>query len=143
MSNIIEIDKIAWKSEDYEESYLEGKTHQHLVKVADYVKLKDSQSPTSDTQYIGAYEYAPGGWITDHIHSNAEQWYFILSGKGTMKVGNEEKISGPGTVVFIPRNTVHSYRVVGNEPLRILNIATWFPGKPSVTTRASTDAQAS
>ena len=84
MSNIIEIDKIGWKSEDYEESYLESETHQHLVKVADYVKFKDSESPTalssSDIQYIGAYEYAPGGWITDHIHSNAEQWYFILNG---------------------------------------------------------------
>jgi len=140
MSNIIEIDKIGWKSEDYEESYLEGKTHQHLVKVADYVTFKDSHSPTaltnSDIQYIGAYEYAPGGWITDHIHSNAEQWYFILSGKGTMKVGNEEKLSGPGTVVFIPRNTVHGYRVVGDQPLRILNIATFFPGEPSKTTFA-------
>jgi len=140
MSNIIEIETIAWKSEDYEESYLEGKTHQHLVKVADYVTFKDAHSPTaltnSDTQYIGAYEYAPGGWIADHIHSNAEQWYFILSGKGIMKVGNEEKVSGPGTVVFIPRNTVHSYSVVGDQPLRILNVATFFPGEPSITTFA-------
>lgn len=139
MSNIIEIDKIGWKSEDYEESYLEGETHQHLVKVADYVKFKDSESPTalssSDIQYIGAYEYAPGGWITDHIHSNAEQWYFILNGQGTMKVGDEERLAGPGTVVFVPRNTIHSYRVVGDEPLRILNIATFFPDAPSITTR--------
>lgn len=139
MSNIIEIDKIGWKSEDYGESYLEGETHQHLVKVADYVKFKDSESPTalssSDIQYIGAYEYAPGGWITDHIHSNAEQWYFILNGTGTMKVGDEEKLAGQGTVVFVPRNTIHSYRVVGDEPLRILNIATFFPDAPSITTR--------
>ena len=109
------------------------------MKVADYVKFKDSESPTalssSDIQYIGAYEYAPGGWITDHIHSNAEQWYFILNGQGTMKVGDEERLAGPGTVVFVPRNTIHSYRVVGDEPLRILNIATFFPDAPSVTTR--------
>ena len=140
MSNIIEIETIAWKSEDYEESYLEGKTHQHLVKVADYVTFKDAHSPTaltnSDTQYIGAYEYAPGGWISDHIHSNAEQWYFIITGKSTMKVGDEEKICDPGTIVFIPRNTIHSYKVIGDEPLKILNIATFFPDKPSVTTRA-------
>ena len=42
MSNIIEIDKIGWKSEDYEESYLEGETHQHLVKVADYSRVTGS-----------------------------------------------------------------------------------------------------
>ena len=87
-------------------------------------------------QYIGAYEYAPGGWISAHIHSNAEQWYFILSGRGLMKVGDEEKEAGYGTVVLVPRNTVHSYKVVGDEPLRILNIATWFPGESSVTTLA-------
>ena len=140
MSNIIDIEKIGWKTADYEDSYLEGEVHQHMVKVADYVKFKDSDSPTSSTsselQYIGAYEYAPGGWITDHIHSNAEQWYFILEGQGTMKVGTEEKLAEQGTVVFVPRNTVHSYKVVGDKPLRILNVATWFPGEASVTSRA-------
>ena len=148
MSNIINIDDVAWQSEDYEESYLEGKIHQHLVKEASYISSKspvnttDTNAPPPNTdvafsgQSIGAYEYAPGGWISDHIHSNAEQWYFIITGKSTMKVGDEEKICDPGTIVFIPRNTIHSYKVIGDEPLKILNIATFFPDKPSVTTRA-------
>ena len=141
MSNIIEIDDIAWQSEDYEDSYLEGTIHQHLVKVAKYVSSKSPIVLTnSDIAYsgqsIGAYEYAPGGWITNHIHSNAEQWYYILNGKGSMKVGDEEKVCGPGTIIFIPRNTIHSYKVVGDEPFKILNIATFFPDKPSITTRA-------
>lgn len=140
MSNIIDIEDIGWKDEDYGESYLDGETHQHLVKVADYVTLKGSEghaaAATSELQYIGAYEYAPGGWISAHIHSNAEQWYFILSGRGIMRVGGEEREAGHGTVVFVPRNTVHSYEVVGDEPLRILNIATWFAGEPSATTLA-------
>jgi len=137
MSNIIDIESIGWKSEQYEDSYLGGETHQHLVKVADYVKLKGSESPTATTtselQFIGAYEYAPGGWITAHLHTNAEQWYFVLNGRAVMKVGDEEREVGHGTIVFVPRNAVHSYQVVGEEPLRILNIATWFPGEPSVT----------
>ena len=53
-----------------------------------------------------------------------------------MRVGDEEKEAGPGTVVFVPHNTVHSYEVVGDEPLRILNIATWWSGEESVTSRA-------
>lgn len=141
MSNIINIDNVAWQSEDYEDSYLEGKIHQHLVKVAKYVSPKSPIVLTnSDIAYsgqsIGAYEYAPGGWITNHIHSNAEQWYYILNGKGSMKVGDEEKVCGPGTIIFIPRNTIHSYKVVGDEPFKILNIATFFPDKPSITSRA-------
>ena len=140
MSNIIDIETTGWESEEYGESYLEGETHQHLVKVADYVTLKGSESltatTTSELQYIGAYEYAPSGRISPHIHANAEQWYFILSGRGIMSVGDEEREAGHGTVVFVPRNTVHSYKAVGDEPLRILNGATWFPGEPSVTTLA-------
>ena len=53
-----------------------------------------------------------------------------------MNVGSEEKLSNVGTIVFIPRNTVHSYRVVGDEPLRILNVATFFSDAPSITTMA-------
>ena len=145
MSNIIDIESIGWKTEEYVESYLDGDTHQHMVKVADYVTLKGSDGPaaatTSELQYIGAYEYAPGGWISPHTHSNAEQWYFVLSGRAVMKVGDEEKEVARGTVVFIPRTTVHSYRVVGDEPLRILNLATWFPGEPSVTALARTASE--
>ena len=145
--NIIDIEEIGWKTSEYEDSYLDGEIHQHMVKVATYVKLgaghvhspkkvEDDGLATSDTQYIGAYEYAPGGWISDHIHSNAEQWYYIIHGQATMKVGSEEKLSNVGTIVFIPRNTVHSYRVVGDEPLRILNVATFFADGPSITTMA-------
>ena len=139
MSNIIDIDSVGWNSEEYGDSYLEDDVHQHLVKVADYVTRGDFESHTAVTgsrlQYIGAYEYAPGGWISEHIHSKAEQWYFILSGRAVMRVGDEEQIAGPGTVVFVPHNTVHSYEVVGEEPLRIRNMATWFPGEASVTSR--------
>ena len=40
-----------------------------------------------------------------------------------MKVGDEEKTVGGGHVVFVPRNAVHSYTVVGDEPMRLLNVA--------------------
>ncbi|MFL2764130.1 MAG: cupin domain-containing protein [Dehalococcoidia bacterium] len=135
MKNIININQIPWKTSEYEDSYLDGKIHQHKVKVADYVKReKYIESAESEIQHIGAYEYAPGGWISEHIHSNAEQWYYILEGKAVMKVGSEESISNKGSLIFIPRNTVHSYKVVGDKPLKILNVATFFPGIDSITT---------
>ena len=135
MKNIINTYQIPWKTSGYEDSYLDGKIHQHKVKVADYVKReKNIESAESEIQHIGAYEYAPGGWISEHIHSNAEQWYYILEGKAVMKVGSEESISNKGSLIFIPKNTVHSYKVVGNKPLKILNVATFFPGIDSITT---------
>ncbi len=113
MTNIIDINAIRWKTDDYEDAYLDtGEIEQHLVKVADYVNLKGSESETatasSEGSYIGAYEYAPGGWITDHTHANAEQWFYILSGTGLMKVGDEERIAGGGHVGLGPRNAAQS-----------------------------------
>lgn len=140
MTNIIDIESIGWDTEDYVESYLDGETHQHMVKVASYVKFKDpAAAANSELMYIGAYEYAPGGWISDHIHTRAEQWYYILNGNSIMKVGDEEREAGVGTIIFIPHNTVHSYKVVGDEPLRILNVAAWFKGEETVTKLAPKD----
>ena len=132
MSNIIDIDEVGWQTEDYIDSLdAEGHIHQHLVKVASYVTLQGREDKmaraTSEATGIGAYEYAPGGWITDHTHDNAEQWYYIIRGKGLMKVGDEERIAEAGSIIFVPRKAAHSYKVVGDEPLRFLNVAVFLP----------------
>ena len=59
MKNIINIHQIPWKTSEYKDSYLDGKIHQHKVKVADYVKReKNIESAESELQHVGAYEYA-------------------------------------------------------------------------------------
>ena len=127
MTNIIDISDPAWKTDDYVDmDYQEADIQQHLVKVANFVTRPDNEDAAetlSETSYIGAYEYAPGGCISDHVHPHAEQWYYILRGRGVMKVGDEERTVGEGHLIFIPRNTVHSYQVVGDEPMRLLNVA--------------------
>ncbi len=128
MKSIIDVAGAKWKTAHYVDlDYPEAGIRQHLVRVADFVALRGNADgaagPVSETTAIGAYEYAPGGWISDHVHPHAEQWYYILSGQGAMKVGTEEKTVGEGHLVFVPRDTIHSYRVVGEEPLRLLNVA--------------------
>jgi len=133
MPNIISTEEVGWKTSDYIDTKdEEGNVHQHLVKVADYVAGPGEKSEMARAEgektSIGAYEYAPGGWITDHLHHSYEQWYYIISGKALMKVGDEEKVVERGYIVFIPRNTVHSYKVIGDEPLRFLNVGTLVEG---------------
>ena len=56
MTNIIDIDAIGWKTEDYEDAYVEtGEIEQHLVKVADYVSLKGSESETATASSESSY----------------------------------------------------------------------------------------
>jgi quercetin dioxygenase-like cupin family protein len=43
-----------------------------------------------------------------HSHPN-EQWNYVLSGKMKVRMeGEEDRIAGPGTVVYLPANKVHA-----------------------------------
>jgi len=66
---------------------------------------------------IAYQEYEPGGSMESHSHTDFEHIYYFITGKGFMKVGDEEIIVRPGTVVSMPLNTPHSLRNTGEEPL--------------------------
>lgn len=52
-----------------------------------------------------------------HAHPESEQVYVVVRGNGRMKVGDEERLVGPGTAVFVPPGALHAIAQVGDEPL--------------------------
>jgi len=58
----------------------------------------------------------PGGNVGLHVHSRTEEIYFIISGRGRMRVGDESRDVGPGDLILTPLHTAHSFQVVGDEP---------------------------
>ena len=57
-----------------------------------------------------------------HIHSHStEQCYFILEGKGLMRVGEEEEEVITGESIFIPSNESHGLKNIGTGTLRYLS----------------------
>ena len=45
----------------------------------------------------------PGGGATQrHYHRAAEEFYFILEGRGTMEIDGESRTVGPGDAILIP-----------------------------------------
>ncbi len=65
------------------------------------------------------FEMAPGARVAPHSHEG-EHEVFILEGKGVMKGGDDERVIGPGSVVFVPSNELHGLRNDGEETLRYL-----------------------
>ena len=49
-----------------------------------------------------------------HSHPN-EQFVYVVQGKIRNTIGGKTHISGPGSIVHIPANTVHHAAVVGKE----------------------------
>jgi len=51
-----------------------------------------------------------------HSHPN-EQFMLIEKGRARMEVGGQKKTVGPGDMILIPANTLHSCKVTGNQDL--------------------------
>ncbi len=67
----------------------------------------------------GVAELLPGGWLGLHRHAPAEI-YYVLEGQGVVTLDGAEIEVGPGSAVFIPRDTEHGIRNSGDAPLRLL-----------------------
>jgi quercetin dioxygenase-like cupin family protein len=61
---------------------------------------------------------APGEGPPLHVHSNEDEFIYILEGTFRVKLGNELIEAAPGSFVFIPRGTAHTWQNVSDAPAR-------------------------
>lgn len=58
----------------------------------------------------------------DNRHRGADQWLFVLSGRGEATLGRRTHKLSAGSLVLIERGTTHEIRNVGRTPLKTLNV---------------------
>ena len=56
-----------------------------------------------------------------HLHEAADEVFYVLDGTVTFLLGDRVENAGRGALVFIPRGTVHGFRV-GSTTARLLNL---------------------
>ena len=66
-------------------------------------------------------ELSPGCEIPEHSHPH-EQAGLMLSGSLRFRIGDEERVAGPGAAFIIPPNVVHWGVVEGDETAKVLDI---------------------
>lgn len=71
----------------------------------------------AQNQSLAEATVEPGGATTAHYHPRAEELYLFRSGRGRLRVGDEERDVQPGDCVVIPPGTVHKLWNTGEEPL--------------------------
>lgn len=64
--------------------------------------------------------YPPGGYVEEHAHDDAEQIYYVMSGAGEARCGDERRTVGPGSVIFVPIGAVHGLLNTGEDDLRFV-----------------------
>jgi len=72
-------------------------------------------------------EIAPREPTRISYHRVAEEYYYVLAGRGTAILGGQEYRLAAGDFLRLPPGTTHGF-VTGDEPLELLNIHT--PGCP-------------
>ncbi|GIW92568.1 MAG: hypothetical protein KatS3mg110_0609 [Pirellulaceae bacterium] len=71
-------------------------------------------------QSLAEARLSPGKATTPHYHRTAEEIYYILEGRGTMRLQDEVRPVGPGDAIAIPPGAVHEIRADPDTPLRFL-----------------------
>jgi quercetin dioxygenase-like cupin family protein len=79
-------------------------------------------------ELVNEFEVAGGGEVFPHSHPTHE-FYYVLAGRGTMIIGDEERPVAQGDLVYIPPDVTHSLRPVSdNAPIRCFCFAIGTPG---------------
>lgn len=65
-------------------------------------------------------EFVPDQGPPPHFHHDHEEYFFVLEGAFEITVGGRTATAGPGAMVFVPRETVHSFKYVGSTRGKIL-----------------------
>ena len=85
----------------------------HIIEI-----FKEDNAPLS----IAQARVESGVTTALHSLSNTDEWYYILQGKGEMRVGNEKEIVEKGDVVKIPANEAQQITNIDSEDLIFLCI---------------------
>ena len=61
----------------------------------------------SQRLFVGLNCFEPGQAQPAHTHAGADKFYLLISGKARMRVGDDVRVVGAGTVVWAPADVPH------------------------------------
>jgi quercetin dioxygenase-like cupin family protein len=65
--------------------------------------------------------FQPNQHVPPHKHPKGDEYFFVIKGKGKIKIGDEETEAESGTIVRAPANATHQWRN-GAEKLILLSV---------------------
>ena len=82
----------------------------------DTVQMKLSAEATGGLLSLGLLTPPPRGGPPLHRHTREEELFIVIEGRFRFVSDGVESEAGPGSVVFLPRNTVHAFQVISETP---------------------------
>lgn len=82
--------------------------------------ILDRTNAPVEEQSLAEATLPPGGQTERHYHLVSEEFYYILSGTGTMELEGKTKLVGPGDAILIPKGDWHQITADGETELKLL-----------------------
>jgi quercetin dioxygenase-like cupin family protein len=79
--------------------------------------LASSEVMPGALQTFGVVTINPGHANPLHMHPNCEELLYVLHGRCSHRLGDDEVELGPGELIHIPAETPHHARCTSDEPL--------------------------
>jgi mannose-6-phosphate isomerase-like protein (cupin superfamily) len=86
------------------------------------VEFKVPAEMTGGAFSIVEHPVEAGKLVPPHVHHREDELSYVLEGRIGVRIGDEERVVGPGAYVFKPRGVPHTFWNPGPEPARLLEI---------------------
>lgn len=83
-------------------------------------ELAASRNSSAQKQSLAEATIPVGGAVVEHFHKTTEEFYYILTGTGLMKIEDDVREVGPGDTVIILPGQRHKITNNGRVPLVLL-----------------------
>jgi mannose-6-phosphate isomerase-like protein (cupin superfamily) len=83
-------------------------------------KMKKVNLFDTERMFCDVYCFEPGQEQTAHAHQGADKVYYVLQGRGQVRVGQEIRELGPGGIALAPAGVEHGVRNAGPDRLTVL-----------------------
>ena len=93
-----------------------GPPHQRVIR-----HLVTPENMGSQYLWLGTSSVDPGFTSNAHSHEDQEEVFYCVSGRGRIRVDDEEVQVEPGVVVFCPVKSVHQLINDGDEVLKVVS----------------------
>jgi quercetin dioxygenase-like cupin family protein len=88
------------------------------------VTIKLTSADTNGNFTVAELKSWPGGGPPPHVHREQDEMFYVREGIYDFLLDGATQTHGPGTLVWVPRGTPHTYRNAGNTIGRLLDVHT-------------------
>ena len=86
-----------------------------------FILLATPESGTQGSVFV--YDAMPKGSTSGlHYHLTADEFFYVLEGRGTVQIGTENHTIEPHDMIFVPVGTDHKITSSVDDPLRVIFI---------------------